>query len=241
MLNTLVKQVSGLASAAFAAAVCGGQAAALAAMGSLGLGAFTTMAWMFPVFVALVSLSLWLLYGSSRRHGRLAPFYLALTGGVFATVGMWLNITGMNPLPGDWPLYVGGTAFLGGSLWDALGAKSQVKGQIPASDSPVAVPPDPGRRTVNGAAITVAAAGAFYGLYQSVETFAPRAEAGEIACWGANSCKGQTACRTAFNGCPGQNQCKSKGVIHTTDRDCAVKGGVPLEGSEADPNRQAAS
>jgi len=95
-----------------------------------------------------------------------------------------------------------------------------------------------GRKVANGAAISIAAAAAFYGMYKSVETFAPKAEAAQIACFGVNACKGQTACATAWNACPGQNSCKGKGFLNAPAKECADKGGVPLKGSPADPARQ---
>lgn len=67
---------------------------------------------------------------------------------------------------------------------------------------------DASRRALTGAAISVAAAAAFYGLYKSVEVMTPKAETGDIACWGINSCKGRSACATAHNACTGQNACR---------------------------------
>ncbi len=48
-------------------------------------------------------------------------------------------------------------------------------------------------------------------LYKTVDTIVPSAQAGDIACYGSNSCKGQSACTTAINACNGQNECKGKG------------------------------
>jgi hypothetical protein len=93
------------------------------------------------------------------------------------------------------------------------------------------------QQIANGAAISIAAAAAFYVLYKSVDVFIPKAEAGEIACFGINACKGQTACATPLNGCSGQNSCKGKGLVHTTAKDCAAKGGVPLKDPPADPEK----
>ncbi|MGH8678883.1 MAG: BufA2 family periplasmic bufferin-type metallophore, partial [Burkholderiales bacterium] len=64
---------------------------------------------------------------------------------------------------------------------------------------------------------------------------APKAGAGEIACWGINACKGQTACTTALNACTGQNACKGRGFLNVSKKDCDLRGGVPLAGSEGDP------
>jgi hypothetical protein len=97
-----------------------------------------------------------------------------------------------------------------------------------------------GRKVANGAAISIAAAAAFYGMYKSVETFAPKAEAAQIACFGINACKGQTQCATAHNACPGQNSCQGKGFLYTSAAECTDKGGAPLQGSPADPANQSA-
>jgi|688.fasta_scaffold2248460_1 hypothetical protein len=35
--------------------------------------------------------------------------------------------------------------------------------------------------------------------------------ASSVKCYGANSCKGKSACKTAHNACKGQNSCKGKG------------------------------
>ena len=44
-------------------------------------------------------------------------------------------------------------------------------------------------------------------------------------CVGANSCKGQSACKSASNSCKGQNSCKGKGFTATSKDDCAKAGG----------------
>lgn len=44
-------------------------------------------------------------------------------------------------------------------------------------------------------------------------------------CVGANSCKGQSACKTASSGCQGQNACKGQGFTQTTKAECDTAGG----------------
>jgi len=46
-----------------------------------------------------------------------------------------------------------------------------------------------------------------------------------VKCFGVNSCKGQSACKSATNECKGLNSCKGKGFISTTKSDCDAKGG----------------
>lgn len=44
-------------------------------------------------------------------------------------------------------------------------------------------------------------------------------------CVGANSCKGQSACKTAKSGCQGQNACKGQGFTQSTKAECDEAGG----------------
>ena len=233
-MKNLIKQFSGLLAAGFAAACCLGVSAVLAAAGAVGLGFLIHDAYLFPLFVGFVGFSLWLLYRAARTHGQLAPFWLALAGGLTAAAGLWLLVTGTYPLSAA--IYLGLGALLIGSVWDFFNARR-------ASTSGVCAPrsnkeePDLGRRAVNGAALAVATAGAFYGLYKSVELFAPKTVAGDIACYGINSCKGTTACSTASNACTGMNACKGKGYLYLPAKECALQGGVPLEQSAGNPAR----
>ena len=42
----------------------------------------------------------------------------------------------------------------------------------------------------------------------------------EIKCEGVNSCKGQSACKTAGSSCAGHNECKGKGFLKLSKADC---------------------
>ncbi|MEZ5564216.1 MAG: hypothetical protein R3F24_01285 [Gammaproteobacteria bacterium] len=46
------------------------------------------------------------------------------------------------------------------------------------------------------------------------------AEDATIHCTGVNSCKGQSACKTAKSSCKGQNSCKGQGYLEMTQKDC---------------------
>lgn len=46
-----------------------------------------------------------------------------------------------------------------------------------------------------------------------------------IKCMGANSCKGQSQCKTMRSACKALNNCRSTGWIATTEHDCKLKGG----------------
>lgn len=41
-----------------------------------------------------------------------------------------------------------------------------------------------------------------------------------VQCAGVNSCKGQSACKTANNACKGQNSCKGTGFVELSKADC---------------------
>ena len=85
-MKALIKQLSGIIGAGVAAACCLGVPVVLTAVGAAGLGFLVNDAYLFPIFVAFVALSLWLLYRSARGHQSLAPcWYGSRTGAVIAT------------------------------------------------------------------------------------------------------------------------------------------------------------
>ena len=67
-----------------------------------------------------------------------------------------------------------------------------------------------------GAAIATAAAMLFGSLAIST---ASAAEA-KVECTGINSCKGQSACKSANNACKGMNSCKGQGFLELTKKEC---------------------
>jgi len=236
------EQFFSLFGAAIAAACCLGVPVVLSAVGAVGLGFLIQDAYLFPIFVGFIGLSLWTLYRSAGKHAgtvpeAMLPVWLSGAGALISTVGLWFTVTAISPQ--NWAIYLGLTLFLVGAVWDFV-----IGRQAGACAEPVCEPEleptetiDSQRRLMTGAAISVAAAGVFYGLYKSVDAYAPKAEEGEIACWGINSCKGTTACGTAFNACNGQNACRGKGYIYVSEQECFVRGGEPLEGSPGDPAR----
>ena len=71
---------------------------------------------------------------------------------------------------------------------------------------------------------TLAAAAAAFVLTGTVT--APQAVAQDkVACYGVNSCKGTSACKTAKSSCKGQNACKGQGFLQLSAADCKAKGG----------------
>ena len=233
-------QFAGIGSAIAASAACFGAPVLVSAATAIGATALTEHATLYPIFVGAIALSLWQLYRSTRERGKLAPFLLGLAGGATAAVFLWLMVTGIVPLPGV-ALYGALGVLIAGSLWEMTGRFTEVcvtkiRREMAREKKIIPI----GRKVTNGTAISLAAAAAFYEMYKSVEAFAPRAEAAQIACFGINGCKGTTACATAWNACPGQNSCKGKGFLNTLAKECADKGGVPLKGSPADPANKAA-
>ncbi len=103
-----VKQFGSLLGTVFAGACCLGVAAALSVLTAVGAGFLANDAVLLPLFYGLMALSLWLLYGTSRRRG-LAPFWLGAAGAVAAGAGLW--IAGVL-------VWVGLAALIAGSVWD---------------------------------------------------------------------------------------------------------------------------
>lgn len=48
----------------------------------------------------------------------------------------------------------------------------------------------------------------------------------KVPCYGVNSCKGKSKCKTASNACKGQNACKGKGFMMKTPKTCQKLGGT---------------
>ncbi len=239
-MKEFIEQFAGLIGAGVAAACCLGLPAVLAALGAAGLGFLIHDAYLFPLFVGFIALSLWPLHRATRAHGDRRPFWLGVTGGIVGAAALWLMVTGLYPMP--WLVYTGLAMLVAASLWDLLNGR---RGPVCAGVGgcrPAAVTAEeassttgPGRRLATATALSTAAAAAFYGMYESVRVFTPEQADNDIACWGINACKGTTACTTAFNACTGQNNCRGKGYLYVPRKECALRGGVPLEGSEGDP------
>jgi mercuric ion transport protein len=113
-VKALIQQLASLFGTGFAAACCLGVTAALSALTAIGAGFLINDAVLIPAFVALVGLSLWLLYRSARAHRSLRPFWLGLAGAVVAFVGLWLA-----PVV----VFAGLAACVAASVWDFLAAR----------------------------------------------------------------------------------------------------------------------
>jgi hypothetical protein len=66
----------------------------------------------------------------------------------------------------------------------------------------------------------VAAATAAAMLFGSGLVTTAMATDAQVQCSGVNSCKGQSACKSANNACKGQNSCKGKGFLEMSKADC---------------------
>ena len=234
-MKDFLKQFSGLLGTGFAAACCLGLPVVLAAVGAVGLGFLINDAYLMPMFAGFVLFTLWLLHGTARRHGDLRPFWLSAVAGSAGILLMFLLVTGLYPMV--WAVVLSLLLFVAGSLWDFVNGRRQGHCAMETLETPAEVVASPGRRRATGTALAIASAGVFYGLYKSVDALAPTAGKDDIKCWGANSCKGTSACSSALNSCTGQNSCKGKGWLFLSEKACYAQGGVPFEGSEGDPNR----
>jgi len=47
----------------------------------------------------------------------------------------------------------------------------------------------------------------------------------KVPCYGVNSCKGKSQCKTAKGSCKGSNTCKGQGVLMKSPKQCKKLGG----------------
>jgi hypothetical protein len=81
------------------------------------------------------------------------------------------------------------------------------------------VPNVPGESRMKKMSSVALAAAAAMAFSMVAVTNASAADA-KVKCEGVNSCKGQSACKTANNACKGQNSCKGKGFLEMTQAKC---------------------
>lgn len=79
---------------------------------------------------------------------------------------------------------------------------------------------------------TVLAASAAALLMSGMLTMTPApASAAGVQCAGINSCKGQSACKSASNSCKGLNACKGQGWVEQSSAEaCTAAGGKVIQG-----------
>lgn len=117
-MKDFLGQIGSTAGAAFAAACCVGASWALAALAAVGAGFLINDAVLIPLYVALLGLSLWLLFRSARAHRDLRPVYPAALGALGALGGLWTSTV---------VLFGGLGLMVASCLWDYLGARKPLR------------------------------------------------------------------------------------------------------------------
>ena len=119
-MKALAQQLASLFGTSFAAACCLGATAALSVLTAVGAGFLINDAVLVPAFLALVGLSLWLLYRSARLHANLRPLWLGLAGGAVAFISLWIAPA----------LVIAGlAACVAASFWDFYAARRRLARQ----------------------------------------------------------------------------------------------------------------
>ena len=157
-MKHLFKQFGSLFGTSIAADCCLGIPLVLSTLGAVGLSFMVHDAYLLPLFVGFIGLSLWALYRSARDRALPGPFWLALTGGVAGSIGLWVLVTGKYPH--SWPLYAGLTLLVGGSVWDIVNGRRNAACETVCAPG-LPKPHDAQRRAMTGAALATAAAGDF--------------------------------------------------------------------------------
>ena len=82
------------------------------------------------------------------------------------------------------------------------------------------------KSALGGAIFATAVALMFTGSAMAADSAGSGTAPAKVKCVGGNSCKGQSACKSASNSCAGQNSCKGKGYVMTSNaKQCATQGG----------------
>lgn len=76
-----------------------------------------------------------------------------------------------------------------------------------------------------------AAAAALFAL-SSVSFTTPAFAADTVHCFGVNSCKGMSDCKSGNHDCKGMNSCKGQGFKELTSKACTKAGGSTTETSK---------
>ena len=80
----------------------------------------------------------------------------------------------------------------------------------------------------------IAAAAAIAFVSAPITSTIVNAASKKVHCYGVNSCKGKSKCKTANNACKGQNSCKASGVVMKSAKQCAKLGGTTTEPAKSD-------
>lgn len=114
-MKELLKQCTSVGGAGFAGACCLGVSGALSLLTAIGAGFLNNDAFLIPLYLGLLALSVWLLYSSARSHGYLTPFWTGLAGALVAFAGLWI-------LPAL--VYAGLAVLIASSVWDYWNMRS---------------------------------------------------------------------------------------------------------------------
>ena len=81
--------------------------------------------------------------------------------------------------------------------------------------------------SIAAAAAALAVSSFAFAAEKPAGAMGPAVGAGDkVHCYGINSCKSNTDCKTATNECKGQNSCKAKGFKAATAKECLNKDGI---------------
>ncbi len=108
-MKELLKQCTSVAGAGFAGACCLGVTGTLSVLTAISAGFLINDAFLIPLYLGFLTLSVWLLYRSARSHGNLTPFWAGLGGALVAFVGLWI-FSGL--------VYAGLTLLIASNVWD---------------------------------------------------------------------------------------------------------------------------
>lgn len=73
--------------------------------------------------------------------------------------------------------------------------------------------------------VSFAAAAAVVAISAAAPTVAVAKDSAKVHCYGVNTCKGTSDCKTAKNECKGQNDCKGQGFKALSAKQCTKAGG----------------
>lgn len=79
--------------------------------------------------------------------------------------------------------------------------------------------------TMIRSAVSIAAAAGVVAIYAAAPTAALAKGADKIHCFGINSCKGQSDCKSGNHDCKGMNDCKGQGFKELSTKACKAAGG----------------
>ena len=81
----------------------------------------------------------------------------------------------------------------------------------------------------NKSGVSLAASAALIALVSIAPSPAVAKDDANVHCYGVNTCKGTSDCKTAHNECKGQNSCKGEGFKEMSAKQCAAAGGSLTE------------